>query len=93
MIEIKTNTNGKEFDFRLLNSEIGNDQIPRVKMARINKNFRLLNSEIGNDQGKKSKHILTQMNFRLLNSEIGNDHNFQKYAPKKLSIFVSLTRR
>ena len=36
--------------FRLLNSEIGNDQSKEeIKMKKLTKGFRLLNSEIGND--------------------------------------------
>ena len=42
--------------FRLLNSEIGNDQRVVRNKGVINKSFRLLNSEIGNDHSKeKSK--------------------------------------
>ena len=37
--------------FRLLNSEIGNDQEKEFKSNRLTAySFRLLNSEIGNDQ-------------------------------------------
>ena len=36
--------------FRLLNSEIGNDQDIGIYRRKIKKGFRLLNSEIGNDQ-------------------------------------------
>ena len=35
--------------FRLLNSEIGNDQMPKMTRKDIKRSFRLLNSEIGND--------------------------------------------
>ena len=36
--------------FRLLNSEIGNDQKEVIKMKLNEECFRLLNSEIGNDR-------------------------------------------
>ena len=36
--------------FRLLNSEIGNDQKKLVNLSKKIKCFRLLNSEIGNDR-------------------------------------------
>ena len=36
--------------FRLLNSEIGNDQMNIKTIETIFTRFRLLNSEIGNDQ-------------------------------------------
>ena len=36
--------------FRLLNSEIGNDQTKTKHLISAKKCFRLLNSEIGNDQ-------------------------------------------
>ena len=39
--------------FRLLNSEIGNDQIFRFRFVVEVQCFRLLNSEIGNDQLKR----------------------------------------
>ena len=59
--------------FRLLNSEIGNDQQTISDYGRKCKSFRLLNSEIGNDP-KYFKFLLRQhLSFRLLNSEIGND--------------------
>ena len=38
-----------EFGFRLLNSEIGNDQGMVINMKITIIGFRLLNSEIGND--------------------------------------------
>ena len=61
--------------FRLLNSEIGNDQTEENKnevSRRIG--FRLLNSEIGNDREDYRIISLNNYCFRLLNSEIGNDH-------------------
>ena len=39
--------------FRLLNSEIGNDQEVNFIMENVKSGFRLLNSEIGNDHKKK----------------------------------------
>ena len=59
--------------FRLLNSEIGNDQQTISDYGRKCKSFRLLNSEIGNDLSTKSFISNTAKSFRLLNSEIGND--------------------
>ena len=40
----------KNFSFRLLNSEIGNDHHEMVFNRKDSQRFRLLNSEIGNDQ-------------------------------------------
>ena len=61
--------------FRLLNSEIGNDQQVSDKKYNVYTCFRLLNSEIGNDHFKGNDTIrLSWIGFRLLNSEIGNDH-------------------
>ena len=61
--------------FRLLNSEIGNDQKrPTISNASERTCFRLLNSEIGNDLVIIVSLILNVGSFRLLNSEIGNDH-------------------
>ncbi len=40
--------------FRLLNSEIGNDQKSMEMIKKAFRGFRLLNSEIGNDQKKKT---------------------------------------
>ena len=37
------------FSFRLLNSEIGNDQDVDLRYTQSGLGFRLLNSEIGND--------------------------------------------
>ena len=64
--------------FRLLNSEIGNDQEYVEMLKRESKEcFRLLNSEIGNDQVLFVKLSLKKSSFRLLNSEIGNDQSFE----------------
>ena len=43
--------------FRLLNSEIGNDQKKNQKKENCQKGFRLLNSEIGNDRIKYQNGI------------------------------------
>ena len=63
--------------FRLLNSEIGNDQKGLFSM-NVNEQFcfRLLNSEIGNDLMTKITLSEVLACFRLLNSEIGNDPTF-----------------
>ena len=51
MIARKIETLPIGFDgFRLLNSEIGNDQMNIKTIETIFTRFRLLNSEIGNDQ-------------------------------------------
>ena len=73
--------NGKSYpridkieSFRLLNSEIGNDQPIIINERNRQKSFRLLNSEIGNDPKMESKKLKElRISFRLLNSEIGND--------------------
>ena len=41
--------------FRLLNSEIGNDPYPPIKVIDRITSFRLLNSEIGNDQSLREE--------------------------------------
>ena len=60
--------------FRLLNSEIGNDQKSMEMIKKAFRGFRLLNSEIGNDLAILSDCRVIDFSFRLLNSEIGNDH-------------------
>ena len=81
--------------FRLLNSEIGNDQAIE-KYCNSNKlfSFRLLNSEIGNDLEHIVNDFRIWLSFRLLNSEIGNDREtFFIIKTSQQVVFVSLTRR
>ena len=48
----------KSKSFRLLNSEIGNDQIEEIEnLRKKRRSFRLLNSEIGNDPIKYQNGI------------------------------------
>ena len=64
--------------FRLLNSEIGNDQKSMEMIKKAFRGFRLLNSEIGNDLNEEIEiEDIEEFCFRLLNSEIGNDHCHQ----------------
>ena len=79
--------------FRLLNSEIGNDQIRKKNGGKSYESFRLLNSEIGNDLSAKSTQFRAVYCFRLLNSEIGNDQVKVWFKQHAMCVFVSLTRR
>ena len=55
IIKAAANRDEKGKRFRLLNSEIGNDQKNSIgSIRKYNVGFRLLNSEIGNDQLQKS---------------------------------------
>ena len=50
--------------FRLLNSEIGNDQRKEVtQMKKLRLSFRLLNSEIGNDHVHDLQSIKKELKF------------------------------
>ena len=68
------------FSFRLLNSEIGNDQFALKLFIFVLLCFRLLNSEIGNDPMNDFNEYVVVKCFRLLNSEIGNDPSNIKMA-------------
>ena len=80
--------------FRLLNSEIGNDQ-KRHNLGQSARHvgFRLLNSEIGNDPFTANLPLYDTLCFRLLNSEIGNDRAERTQGYAHIGVFVSLTRR
>ena len=79
--------------FRLLNSEIGNDQKSMEMIKKAFRGFRLLNSEIGNDLAILSDCRVIDFSFRLLNSEIGNDLKGVIKIENLTRVFVSLTRR